>query len=83
MNNFNKLVNILLTEYADNTASSASMFGTAAATAAANTAMQGDVIYNPNNSLPVAPSDLALGKKRTKRGRRAKIKIQRRVGDKW
>lgn len=76
MSNFNKLVNKMLEEMATNAAASASTFGDAAATAAANPAMQGDSIYNQNNALPVAPADLTLGKRR--KGKKVKTPIQRR-----
>lgn len=80
MSSFNEFVSKLLSEMAANTAAGASMFGDAAAAAAANPAMQGDDIYNPKNALPVAPADLILGKKKTKTGKKTKNKpfIQRR-----
>ena len=79
MSNFNTRIVELLIELT-NSAGSASMFGAAAAAAAANPAMQGDPIYNKDNAMPVAPTDLILGKK-TKRGKKSKAKapVQRRT----
>lgn len=79
MNNFNYYVAKLLAEMATNTAASASTFGSAAAAAAANPAMQGDSIYNQNNALPVAPADLLLGKKNKKKKSKVKSIVQRRT----
>ena len=84
MSKFNKLVEDLLSEMAANVAG-----GTGAVTGPSTSGnygnqfpSQNDNAYNPGYALPIAPADLALGKKQSKKPkpnkRNIKVPIQRR-----
>ena len=83
MNNFKKLVESLLSEMAANVAG-----GEGAVTGPTTSGnygnqfpSQNDKAYNAGNALPVAPADLALGRKGIKKSKgkkKVKVLIQRR-----